>query len=98
MLIEGQEASISDAIIAANPANYTPNDGEMAYLAIYSLKDITEILIDLVSVYVAFLTINKFPELVLKMMGINDSAVIMLSQADETIQSKGGGSVNPLSR
>ena len=98
MLIAGQEANISNAIIAANPTSYTKTDGEMGYLAIYALKDITEILIDLLSVYVAFLTINKFPELVLKMMGVGDSAVIMLPQASEAIQSKGGGSVNPLSR
>jgi len=104
VLINGQEAGISNAIIAANPkvnpggGTYTGKDGEMAYLAVYALKDITEILIDLLSVYVAFLTINKFPELVLKMMGVGDSAVIMLPQSSEAIQSKGGGSVNPLSR
>ena len=98
MLIEGQTKAVENALISANGSTYKPTDGEMSFLAIYALRDITEILIDLLSVYVAFLTINKFPELVLKMMGVGDSAVIMLPQASEAIQSKGGGNVSPLSR
>jgi len=97
MLIESQMLSIENAI-SASGSGFSSKDGEMGYMAIYALKDITEILIDLLSVYVAFLTINKFPELVLKMMGVGDSAVMMLPQASEAIQSKGGGNVNPLSR
>ena len=99
MLIEGQTLAVENALAAVNGTpSYKAKDGEMSYLAIYALRDITEILIDLLSVYVAFLTINKFPELVLKMIGVGDSAVIMLPQASETIQSKGGGNVSPLSR
>ncbi len=96
MLIEGQTKVMENAALTTYHATNT--DVEMGFLAVHALKDITEILIDLLSVYVAFLTINKFPELVLKMMGVGDSAVIMLPQSSEAIQSKGGGSVNPLSR
>lgn len=96
VLIESQVDQVGQAIIAAGELE--PSDAAMSYLAIYALRDITHILIDLLSVYVAIMTINKFPELVLKLMGIHDSAVIMLGQAGETLQGKGGGSVNPLSR
>ena len=95
MLIEGQTAAVESAAL---PSHVKNDDARQAFLAVYALKDITEILIDLLSVYVAFLTINKFPELVLKMMGVGDSAAIMLPQANEAIQNKGGGSVSPLSR
>ena len=100
VLIEGQLKAVELGIAAstANPATFNVTKGEMSFLAVYALRDITEILIDLLSVYVAFMTINKFPELVLKMMGMSDSAVIMLPQANEALQSKGGGSVNPLSK
>jgi len=100
MLIEGQTSVVENMVLATVTKNHqlVPTDIKMGFLAVYALKDITEILIDLLSVYVAFLTINKFPELVLKMMGVSDSAVIMLPQASEAIQSKGGGSVSPLSR
>ena len=96
VLIESQIDQVGQAIIAAGQPQ--PSDEAMSYLAIYALRDITNILIDLLSVYVAIMTINKFPELVLKLMGVQDSAVIMLGQAAETLQGKGGGSVNPLSR
>jgi len=96
VLIEGQLDAVSNAILATNGAK--PTQAEMSFLSVYALRDITEILIDLLSVYVAFMTINKFPELVLKMMGLGDSAVIMLPQANEAIQSKGGGNVSPLSK
>ena len=101
MLIEGQTRAVELGIIAGDDNKTSTTDiskREMASLAIFALRDITEILIDLLSVYVAILTINKFPELVLKMMGVNDSAVLMLPQANEAMQSKGGGNVNPLSR
>jgi hypothetical protein len=95
-LVEGQLKTVGMAIAG----NYeTPEaKAQMSYLALYSLRDLTEILIDLLSVYVAFVTINKFPELVLKMLGLGESSVIMLAQAAEKVQSQGGGHVSPLSR
>lgn len=97
VLVEGQLKAVELGIAAAHPG-HDLKKAEMSFLSVYALRDITEILIDLLSVYVAFMTINKFPELVLKMMGMGDSAVIMMPQANEALQNKGGGSVNPLSR
>jgi len=98
VLIEGQLAAVSQAIAANKPGHTTETKEAMSYLAVYSLRDMTEIFIDLLSVYVAFVTINKFPELVLKMLGLGDSSVIMLPQAVEKVQNQGGGHVSPLSR
>ncbi len=72
-------------------------DNTLAYFTLHSLRYMTEIIIDIFSFVLALATIQKFPENVLKMMGLQDSTTIDMSrQAHETSQ-KGDKHVNPLS-
>ena len=96
VLIEGQLKAISNVISTTLSGNETKE--AMSYLSLYSLRDLTDILIDLLSVYVAFVTIHRFPELVLKMLGLGDSNAVAMTHTVEKLSGKGSGSVNPMSR
>jgi hypothetical protein len=96
VLIEGQLTMVSNAV-ASKPSGSLSNEA-MGFLSLYSLRDMTELFIDILSVYVAFEMIFKFPERVLKMLGLGESTALSMTQSTEKLSSKGGGSVNPLSR
>jgi hypothetical protein len=87
---------VSNAV-ASKPSGSLSNEA-MGFLSLYSLRDMTELFIDILSVYVAFEMIFKFPERVLKMLGLGESTALSMTQSTEKLSSKGGGSVNPLSR
>ena len=97
VLIEGQ-ADVIGTTLAGQAFDHNKINESMSYLNIYALRDLTEIMIDLLSAYVAFVTIHKFPEMVFKMLGLGDSGAIMMVQSVEKLSGKGGGSVNPMSR
>jgi len=92
ILLEGEMK-----VVSLNAVANISVDSFLSYFTLYTLRDFTEIMIDVFSFFVAISTIYKFPENVLKMFGLDDTIAHNLNKQTEEISQRGERNVNPLS-
>ena len=66
------------------------------YFALYTLKQLAEIVIPIFGILLTLYIIKSFPDIVLKKMGLDDNSVIANIRASEGTLQKGEKYANPI--
>lgn len=91
IMLEGQKATIS----LMGTAN-SDTDSFTSYMNVESIGYLSAILVDIFGLFIALITIMKFPEYVLKKMGINENETMMISSTAEAVSQRGEKFSNPM--
>ena len=83
-MIEGQKATVSLMATANNDT-----ESIRAYMNLYSLQHLSEILVMVFGFFIAIITIMQLPEYTLKKLGISENETMMISAGSEKVSGKG---------
>jgi len=91
IMLEGQKASVGLMAVANNDT-----DSFTSYMNIGAIENLSAILVDVFGLFIALITIMKFPEYVLKKLGINESETMSISSTADAVSQRGEKFSNPM--